>query len=97
MIRFYTHKKHKKIQGTKKHQKTVLNFLFFLVEKLSCLNDSGPTKLAKVHTAIRTKFNLVGFVKKLNNLNDTKTSLLGPFKLFTFYKKILHGLKGLKA
>ena len=88
---------HKKIRGTKKHQKTVLNFLFLSVKKLSCRNDSGPTKLVKIHTAIRTKSNLVGLVKKLNNLNDTKTSSLGPFKLFAFYKKILHGLKSTKG
>ena len=58
---------------------------------------SGPTKLVKVHTTIRTKSSLLGPVKKLNYLNDIKTSFLGPFKLFVFYKKILHVLKALKA
>ena len=52
------------------------------VKKLSCLNDSCPTKLVKVNTSIRKKTSLVGPVKKLNCLNDTKTSFLGPFKLF---------------
>ena len=67
------------------------------VKKLSCLNDSGPTKLVKVQTAIRTKSSLVGPVKKLNYLSDIKTSFLGQFKRFIFYKKILHALKALKA
>ena len=67
------------------------------VKKLSCLNDSGPTKLVKVHTAIRTKSSLVGPVKKLNYLSDIKTSFLGLFKRFISYKKILHALKALKA
>ena len=53
----------------------------------------------------------MGPVKKLNCLNDsgptkpvkvltyirTKTSFLGPFELFIFYKKILHALKAVKA
>ena len=56
--------------------------LLGLVKKLSCLNDSGPAKLVKVHTSIRTKTSLVGPVIKLNCLNDTKTSFLGPLKLF---------------
>ena len=93
MIRFYTHKKHKK---NTRHQKTVLNFFCFLVKKLSCLNDSGPTKLVKVHIAIRTKSSLVGPVKKLNYLNNIKTKFLRPLKFFIFYKKILHALKALK-
>ena len=54
------------------------------VKKLRSLNDSGPTKLVKVYTYIRTKTSLVGPVKKLSCLNDTKTSFLGPFKLFIF-------------
>ena len=58
---------------------------------------SGPTKLVKVHTAIRTKSSLVRPVKNLNCLNDIKTIFLRPFKLFIFYKKILHALKTLKA
>ena len=45
---------------------------------------SGPTKLVKVRTAIRTKSSLLGLVKKLSSLNDIKTSFLGPFKLFIF-------------
>ena len=94
MIKLYTHKKHKK---NTRHQKTVLNVSFFSVKKLDCLNDSGPTKLVKVHTAIRTKSSLVGPIKKLNYLNDTKTSFLRLFKLFIFYKKILHALETLKA
>ena len=71
--------------------------LIFLVKKLSCLNDSGATKLVKVHTAIQTKSSLVGPVRKLNYLNDIKTSFLRPFKFFIFYKKILHALEALKA
>ena len=67
-----------------------------MVKKLSCLNDSGPTKLVKVHIAIRTKSSLVGPVKKLNYLNNIKTSFLRPLKFFIFYKKILHALKALK-
>ena len=81
MIKLYTHKKHKK---NTRHQKTVLNVSFFLVKKLRCLNDSGPTKLVKVHTAIRTKSSLAGPVKKLSYFNDIKTSFLRPFKLFKF-------------
>ena len=67
------------------------------VKKLNCLNDSGPTKLVKVLTYIQTKTSLVGLVKKLNCLNDTKTSFLGLFELFIFYKKILHAPKALKV
>ena len=58
---------------------------------------SGPTKLVKVRTAIRTKSSLLGPVKKLSSLNDIKTSFLGPFKLFIFYKTFLPELKVLKA
>ena len=79
------------MQGTKRQFKLFI----FSVKKLSCLNDSGLTKLVKVH--IRTNSSLVGPVKKLNYLNDIKTSFLRPFKLFIFYKKILHTLKALKA
>ena len=67
------------------------------VKKLNCLNDSGPTKIVKVLSYIRTKTSSVGPVKKLNCLNDTETSFLGPLKLFIFYEKILHALKALKA
>ena len=65
--------------------------------EINFLNDSGPTKLVKVFTYIQTKTSLLGPVKKLNCLNDTKTSFLGLFKLFIFDKKILHALKVLKA
>ena len=57
----------------------------------------APSKLVKILKYVRTKTSLVGPVVKLNCLNDTKTSFLGPFKLFIFYKKILHALKALKA
>ena len=94
MIKLYTQKKYKK---NTRCQKTVLNFLFFLVKKLSCLNDTGSTKLVKIHTAIQTKSSIVRLAKKLTYLNDIKTSFLEPFKLFIFYRKILHALKALKA
>ena len=95
LIKLYTQKKYKK---NRRCETTVLNFLFFLVKKLSCLlNDTGSTKLVKIHTAIRTKSSVVRLAKKLTYLNDIKTSFLEPFKLFIFYKKILHALKALKA
>ena len=94
MIKLCTQKKYKK---NTRCQKAVLNFLFFLVKKLSCLNDTGSTKLVKIHTAIRTKSSVVRLAKKLTYLNDIKTSFLEAFKLFIFYKKILHALKALKA
>ena len=40
---------------------------------------------------------LLGPFKKLNCLDDTKTSFLGPLNSLFFYKKILHALKALKA
>ena len=92
MIRFYTHKKHKK---NTRYQRTVLNF--FLVKKLSCLNDSGPTKLVNVHTAIQIKSSLVGPVRKLNYLNDIKTSFLRPFKFFIFLQKDFARTRGIKS
>ena len=73
-----------------KAPKDSFKLFIFSVKKLSCLNDSGLTKLVKVHTAIRTKSSLVGPVKKLNYLNYIKTSFLRPFRCFIFYKKILH-------
>ena len=51
------------------------------VKKLNCLNNSGPTKVVKILSYIRTKTSLVGPVKKLNFLaTKKKTSLMGPFK-----------------
>ena len=55
--------------------------------EINCLNDNGPTKLVKLFTYIQTKTSLLGPVKKLNCLNNTKTSFLEPFKLFIFTKR----------
>ena len=57
---------------------------------------NGPHKGINVLTHIKTFITLWGPFKKLNYLDDTKTSFLGPFKLFIFYEKILHALKALK-
>ena len=72
------------------------------VKRLNCLNGSGPTKLVKVHTAMRIKSSLLGSVKKLNYLNDIKTSFLGPFKLYYLQKdfactKSIKSTKGTKS
>ena len=70
-----------KAQKEYKAPKDSFKLFIFSVKKLSCLNDSDPTKLVKVHIAIRTKSSLVGPVKKLNYLNNIKTSFLRLFKL----------------
>ena len=56
-----------------------------------------PHKGINVLTYIKTFVPLLGPFKKINCLDDTKTSFLRPFKLFIFYEKILHALKALKA
>ena len=86
-----------KVQKEYKVPKDSFKLFIFLVKKLSCLNDTGSTKLVKIHTAIQTKSSIVRLAKKLTYLNDIKTSFLEPFKLFIFYRKILHALKALKA
>ena len=56
-----------------------------------------PTKLVKGLLFIRAKTSLLGLVKKINCLDSTKSSFSEPFKLFIFYRKILHTTKVLKA
>ena len=58
---------------------------------------NGPHKGINVLTHIKTFITLRRPFKKLNCLDDTKTSFLGPFKLFFFYEKTWHALKALKA
>ena len=48
-------------------------------------NDGGLTKLANVLPFRQTKTSLLGPVKKVNCLDDTKNSFPEPFKPFIFY------------
>ena len=65
MLFFYDKILHaQKTQKEYKAPKDSFKLFIFSVKKLSCVNDSGPTKLVKVHTAIQTKSSLVGPVKK---------------------------------
>ena len=48
---------------------------------------NGPHKGINVLTHIKTFITLRGPFKKLNCLDDTKTSFLGPSKLFYFFTK----------
>ena len=57
----------------------------------------GPTKLIKVLPYIRIKSSLLRLFKKLNCLDDTKTSFLGPFKLFIFFQKDFARTKSTKS
>ena len=48
---------------------------------------NGPHKGINVLTHIKTFITLRRPFKKLNCLDDTKTSFLGPLKLFHFFTK----------
>ena len=58
---------------------------------------NGPHKGINVLTHIKTFMTLRGPFKKLNCLDDTKTSFLGPFKLFFFLRKDLACTKSTKS
>ena len=58
---------------------------------------NGPHKGINVLTHIKTFITLRGPFKKLNCLDDTKTSFLGPFKLFIFLQKDFARTKSTKS
>ena len=58
---------------------------------------NGPHKGINVLTHIKTFITLRGPFKKLNCLDDTKTSFLGPFKLYFFLRKDLACTKSTKS